>query len=518
MAVSRVTKQLVVMYKLLSPRGWKYAFWRGSGVFVKNRTSFVIAEQMQEFPVRKSGVDDVVAGACLKVHGVTDQWWLERDGFLIAEGKINPSFTKLYDDSNFIGEDREKAEAFADELDGYATMSDAASIGLKCREIKRSGKDVIVPVASASSIGTTLTFMLRPGTASFWNNGLKEETIYKIEKIVGDNLSVVPYDSTFTTVVVEDRLSFSVEQMTEILSSGRLISIEFKTQSDSSDYEYCRLISDDSDQGDSSFQDFNLGVGQQAAVSWAMKKGFNFTPFLDNKLSPVEIKAFMEMLENGADVLGLVGLGLSAEHLQFLAELSEKKIPFDCFLDANVSVDSLRRKAAGMSETIEGWIQDMTPSQKKVARREAFRQRDYKRFDCEGTVQRLLLMADLDGKYGVLAKYLLQKGIDFPAYTKLIWMDLTEDEKDTILEYFRCPGAEIAGMPFDNFLQEKRESIINLYFWEQWGYVLGTSKGYIKVDRNSVLVTDFAHRVLWRGVYVNEKYYYFAVPNLAGEL
>lgn len=515
MTYSRTDKQIAVMYKLLIPRGWHYAFWRGSGIFVKNHCTFVISEMLPENPtVRNTASNDVVVGVCLKVHGDNSQWWLEKDGFLMRDGQFSQAFTRLYDDSYFYGEDKENAEAFADEIDWYATASDVALVSAKYREIASVGATVNVPAAAPEGVGATLSFILRPGTEAAWNNGLKDGVIYKIIAADEHQAVIAPYDNNFVNLIVEDRISFPAEQFSAILQSEQLIAVKLTEQASGTEYHYQKIIPDERNELNQSFNEFNLSPSQQAAIAWAIGKGFNFTPFLDNQLTPKALKAYMTMLENAADVSIIVGKSLTADHLEFLAKLAEKDVPFNAFLDASGGIEALERKFIGMSETINDWIYGMSETQKKVARREAFKLRDYKKYAKEGTLPRVMLFAEAEGKYRGMAKCLLEKGVDLPTHTKVAWVSLTEEEKDTVLEYFKAPGAVIAGKSFNEFLLENRNSIISFYYWSKEGFILFLPKCYVKVDYNSVYVLTFERKVLWRGVYVNEKFYYFSSPDL----
>ena len=92
------------------------------------------------------------------------------------------------------------------------------------------------------------------------------------------------------------------------------------------------------------------------------------------------------------------------------------------------------------------------------------------------------------------------------------WVSLNEEQKTKIFDYYKSPGLMIGPYEFNQFLEERRDSFLAVW-WVSGEFRLRYKDLYLATDYNSVYARDASGHVLWRSVYVNEKYYTYCAPS-----
>lgn len=516
MALTMVDKNKIVLKKLLSELDWRLVSDSGALVMRKGAVTLVAYSKDGFGEPKKSAVGSELCGYRRIIHSDNFHWYVESDGFLVASGSIKRTVKDAYDLS-YEGTTGAAAKELVEEINSFSLLSRAQLMELKQREFLANeehtdGKQIEI---TGDGIGNTKKFVVDLSKHPNLKNYFKGDTVYCINSIKDGQVVLEELNNKFDSV--ERSFSVPLSFIAECEKRSWIFSVQLvDTHTQEIKATYKPILHTAAIELDDAFSDFVLSTAQRSIVAECMLKGLNFTPLLDNSLSISQMTEICRLLEGGADGSVLIGKQLSAEHLNFLQTLTANHLPLDEFLDKEASIAWLKRHYSEISEAADVRLQELTNLQqfaKDAARRLIFQKKDYGvcLSDVDSKAE-LELKLQQNGRFNWISELMLESGVVSGSAMTVSWVSLNEEQKTKIFDYYKSPGLMIGPYEFNQFLEERRDSFLAVW-WVSGEFRLRYKDLYLVTDYNSVYARDASGHVLWRSVYVNEKYYTYCAPS-----
>ena len=513
-------KSKSVMKDLLLKKGWNMVGELKSLVMVKNNVYLVMYPNGEEFVPKTEATGLDYCGYESVVHATQYQWYLTSDGFMIANGSVGRKIKDAYD-FGIEGDIGKPAVELAEKIDAFSEKSKEELLALKMKErvCSSGGASLHKAVPDSRGIGTTRCFVVDTASDDRLLNFFSADTVYLIQDINQVEVTITPYAESLDELVVDKTKKIPLQLLIGCEERGLAIAVSIVTEKDSNQTVVYESITSGVTALDESFDDLKLSNSQKAVLSEGIAKGVNFTPLMDNRLSPAEMIATLKLLEDGADGSVLVGKKIPEDNLKFMVSLTDNKLPINLFVKENATADYLSSFYSDLAESVDYRLKDyaqLPKFAKDEARYLAFQQRDIS--PClnppESRIE-LELRSELGGRFNDLAELMLKDGIQDNGTMMVSWLELTEEQKSMVLEYFKSPGMKLIDYDFGEYLEKNRNNFLSVWFFSNRSFALRASDFYFYTDYNSVFAKDTMGKVLWRSVYVNEKYYTYVSPTFS---
>lgn len=523
MALKRIDKQKEVLRKYLSEMGWHYANTTGTGLcMIKNNFYLWVEPDKIEIQPIQDAKGSEYLGVPVNFQSRDCTWYVTNDGLILDSGKLPISLAKTYD----FGKDSDgwdKTSEFLTRIDNYSSMSKNVSLLCKSKEVVfTSGSSEQVAVYSNKSIPETKLFSTPKRVDLQDGASILPKVLYEVVGADSGNFAVAQKSEDFIGVDEKTKVTIPFDTFVSLAQQGALISMEIAQRVNTSKAVTLeKLCSEDTTVNLTDiFEDFNLSSGQRTLVASALAQGFNPTPLLDSRYSIDELQKIYNIVVSGVNTKAMVNKKLPSETLTLLEDIASKELPIEMFCKESANPVMLRRQYEGISETVVKKLQEQgstSAAYQLIATRAAFEKRSIETLEDSGKLLSIQLSYLAQGG-DHLANLILQRGIIENQLAYVSWMSLSEDDRDKILLRFKCENMTIHGVDWNFYLENNRGQISNLLFDSQLGYLLEFCSVQVGCDYNSACMFDSMRNVLWRSLYVNEKFYTYEDNSLASFL
>lgn len=497
------------MDRILREMGWIQVGTDLSGIFQKNHCYFVMYPQEQKPLILSNSQKRLGVGAELMVHSMNKSWYVEKDGFFIESGSIG-RFVPASFEYGFTGFDYDRTIDFAKQINRFAEMDEEVLLRHKKKEQRTlvQGEEQSSLVLSDKRLAETHMFIANLKANPKIVKVFDEGTVYEIIDMQGNEVTIADQGHT-TSGKVELSLLNKLEEE-RVLCSVAIV----KSAKQKEVWNYDSVVQGEQSSIPKEFSDFQLGAAQEAVLAAAMDAGVNFTVLLNQNLSVETMKTLLTVLRYNVDCLSLAGKSISLEHAAFLAGIAENHYPVNGFCDTSEPVASMKERYSQFLEGLDYSLGQFKVSGEEATdiRRIAFRMRGYQEAITSGYSGAKLYLVDMckDKRFSRLAAFMLENGIS--SNNRKIscpWVSVPKDMQILIKNIFYAEGLSVEGLNWNHYLEDSINRAEFITFSEEKGFQICFRMLKIGTDANSIFLSDSTDTVVWRSVFVNEKYYVY---------
>lgn len=502
---TRILEVRPALRKILNENQWLCVANEDSWVFWKNGCILVIGLDAHTKTIQRGCVHSTeLHYDPRELHGKSNGWYLEKDGYIIGVGQITSGMMNALLFSSAQKKNIAELTAFVYKINELANMTTEELLEHRRAflEIEQSVRRKAF-VEYDGKLRDTMMFRTVMPAAQ-----LKQGQVYRIIDIRDSNAVFIPVELDETgkeLLVTEDRksvLELSILKASIEKGINRVVTLTEQTVP-VAQKELTRVCTSHTAALPEYFQQFGLDQQQKRALSKAVAMCVNVTPLLSRNIHASD-EFIQSLLQCTQDLSVLLKCSFDKDISNDLAFLIRNGLNLVPYVSSVINADYLKillhdNEAMWEEYKTEHIFSSMYENLAKIM----FSFGKHITNDSNVLDEYVRFTADPLG-LGHVSEELLQNGICSGTRYSIAWNMVKN--KAALYTYFSIPGMTLKnGVAWSDVLHKIFENALYLLFDVELGFVVMSSICNIGRDYNSVAILDSMYKPVWRAIVINEK-------------
>lgn len=498
------TKQIQELLKILKNDGWISVFNEQSGIYYNNGYVLVYGDSHDTQPDCVSMQNVFSRFIKEDLLGASD-WFIEHDGFLLAQGNITPRLLEAQQ----IGESDPR---YKDWLKQITMIRDVVNFSrnqeLQHRMIMgfiTTNGNVCKYVAHNGPVRDTMIFKFTRDVPVCEQGGVigdvssyKEGQLFRVVNVVDNKIQIkeVSDDEQGGRVCLLGPREFKeLEEAGDITAMEPLITVG-KVQRRSLVPVYEGQVADIPKE----LYKFRISDRQQ--LGKAIARCMNITALLVTSITMTD-ELLEALASTNEDVSVLFSTNIDEKSSKVIAQLVRAKLNINRFIQGAVDADYLQLQMHDFDYEFDAFVREVKFDNAYIGLiREMY---SWGIQDVENNVfaQYIKFKGNQLGLINT-SEYLLSDGLYTPTSVFIRWSTLKD--RSELYAFFAATGLEIAGVLWSELLSRIMNNGLYLAYDMKGGFIIQIGNYWLGRDYNSLVFYDAALNPVWRALKINETY------------